>query len=156
MWKMEVPEVPGVPQAASHYSLLTKAGPFLFLAGQIAYDPLTKKVIKNIWDLPEEGRKAIETGRDHTDHREGRIMAQTWYIFNNIKTILEPQGSSIDNILRTTYYFINLDRDFAAMEHTRMLFQKNRLPASTVIEVGCLGVNDDVLIEIECTALIPD
>ena len=64
MWKMEVPEVPGVPQAASHYSLLTKAGPFLFLAGQIAYDPLTKKVIKNIWDLPEEGRKAIETGRD--------------------------------------------------------------------------------------------
>ncbi len=156
-FNMTVPQVPGVVRAASYYNQLTKAGPFLFLAGMIAYDPDTKKVIKNIWDLPEEGRKALETGRDHTDHREGRIMAQTWFIYNSWKKTLESQGSSLDNIVWANYYFIHLDRDFAPFERVRMMFIKKELsPPGTGVEVLRVGVNDDCILEMNCIGVIPN
>ena len=76
-------------EPASYYSLVTKVGPLLFVAGQIAYDPVRDIVIKGYWDLPDEEGRKLATGRTHTDEREGRIIAQSWFILSNIKKILE-------------------------------------------------------------------
>jgi enamine deaminase RidA (YjgF/YER057c/UK114 family) len=154
MFKKETPKIKSFKEAASYYSLVTKAGPFLFVAGQIAYDPERDIVIKGYRDLPDEEGRNLATGRTHTDEREGRIIAQSWFIFNNIKKILEELGSSIDNIVYTHIYMVNMDRDFAPFERVRMMFMKKDPPASTVLEVPRIGVNDDCLIEYEPIALV--
>lgn len=151
--KKEVPQIKSFKGPASYYSLATKAGPFLFVAGQIAYDPERDIVIKGYRDLPDEEGRRLATGRTHTDEREGRIIAQAWFILNNTKKILEELGSSMDNILYTHIYMVNMDRDFPAFERVRMMFIKKDPPASTVLEVPRIGVNDDCLMEFEPIAL---
>jgi len=152
--KKEVPQIKSFKGPASYYSLATKAGPFLFVAGQIAYDPERNIVIKGYRDLPDEEGRKLATGRTHTDEREGRIIAQAWFILNNTKKILEELGSSMDNILYTHIYMVNMDRDFPAFERVRMMFIKKDPPASTVLEVPRIGVNDDCLMEFEPIALV--
>jgi len=153
-WKKETPLIKSFKEPASYYSLVTKVGPLLFVAGQIAYDPERDIVIKGYRDLPDEEGRKLATGRTHTDEREGRIIAQSWFIFNNTKRILEELGSSIDNIVYTHIYMVNMDRDFPAFERVRMMFMKRDPPASTVMEVARIGVNDDCLIEYEPIAVV--
>jgi enamine deaminase RidA (YjgF/YER057c/UK114 family) len=156
IFKKETPIIKSFKEPASYYSLVTKAGPFLFLAGQIAYDPKRDIVIKGYRDLPDEEGRKLATGRTHTDEREGRIIAQSWFIFNNVKRILEELGSSIDDIIFTHIYMVHMDRDFPAFERVRMMFMKKNPPASTVMEVLRIGVNDDCLIEYEPIALVKE
>jgi len=102
--KKEVPQIRSFKGSATYFYLVTKAGPFLLVAGQIAYDPERNIVIKGYRDLPDEEGRRLATGRTHTDEREGRIISQAWFILNNTKKILEELGSSMDNILSTHIY----------------------------------------------------
>lgn len=154
MFKKEIPQIKSFKEPLSNYSLVSKAGPFLFFAGQLAYDPERKIVIKGYRDLPDEEGRNLATGRTTVDEKEGPIIAQTWFIFNNLKKMLEELGSSLDNIIHTHIYMVNLDRDFPAFERVRSMFFKKNPPASTVVEVSRIAVNDDCLIEYEPIAVI--
>lgn len=55
----------------------------------------------------------------------------------------------------THLYMVDL-RDFSAFERVRPMFFKNNPPASTVVEVSRIAVNDDCLIEIEPIALVKE
>jgi len=48
---------------------------------------------------------------------------------------------------------VNMDRDFPAFERVRMMFMKKDPPASTVVKIRRIGVNDDCLMEFEPIAL---
>ena len=139
---------------ASYYSHVCKVGDLLFVAGQTAANPGTGKVVKDLSDLPPEDAKLLSSGDMHVDARDGAIMAQTWSIYQNFKRILEANGSSLNDIVKTNIYMRNLRKDFSAFSRVRKMFIKKDPPASTVIETPALGPTDDVLIEIECIAVV--
>src|SRR5881392_3662582 len=76
--------------AAGPYNHAVRVGDFLFCAGQIPLDPANGNMVP----------------RD--------IKAQTERVLQNIKIILEDQGLSLANVIKTTVFMTNLG-DFAAM-----------------------------------------
>lgn len=140
---------------AARYTMGRRAGPLFFLAGQIAAVPETQKIVSGYQDLPQEARDLLMTGSMGTDLREGPIAAQAWFIWNNIKQILEEQGTSLDNILFVTTYILNMDW-FPSLERVRQtFFPGNSYPPGTILEVTQLGLSKDVLVEVEIVAIVP-
>ena len=145
---------------AAHYTMGRKAGPFLYLAGQIAAIPESQKIIKGYGDLPEDAASKLRTGSMNADMKEGPICAQTWFIWNNIKQMVEEAGSSLENIMFVTTYIRNMEW-FPSLARVRKMFFPGRpagieYPPGTILEVPQLGLSSDILIEIEPVVFIPE
>jgi 2-iminobutanoate/2-iminopropanoate deaminase len=84
----------------------------------------------------------------------GDVAAQIEQTFANIKTIVESQGGSMANVVKLNYYLL----DVANIQTLRAIRDKfidvNHPPASTLVQVSKL-FRDDILVEIEATAVIP-
>lgn len=141
--------------AAATYSHIIRAGPFLFVAGQIPVDTSRPgaPLIRNYDDIPVEGR-FLQVGRSTEDTRNGPIAAQTWFTYDLIRKHLEAVGSSLDSILNLVVYLQDI-RDFPTFHRVHERFFGSSPPALTVIQVGEVG-HKGTLIEIEPTALLPD
>jgi enamine deaminase RidA (YjgF/YER057c/UK114 family) len=140
---------------AARYTMGRRAGPLFYLAGQIAAIPEDQKIISGYKDLPQTARDLLMTGSMNTDFKEGAIVAQSWFIWNNIKLILEEQGTTLNNILFVTTYILNMDW-FPSLERVRQTFFPGRTyPPGTILEVTQLGLSKDILIEVEIVAVIP-
>lgn len=115
-----------LPQAVGSYSAATRVNNMIYTSGQ----------------LPINGElNTIE----HPDD----IKRQTRQSMNNIKYILEDNGSSIDQIVKTTVYLQNII-DFASFDDVYKTFFENEFPSRTAFEVGNLPMG--ALIEIEVMA----
>ena len=152
--KREVLTTPNIPPSGSHYNMVTKAGPFLFLAGITGRHPDTNKVCQGLDDLPEDVAKELSSGDRHEDAHLGPTMAQTWGVYTTMKRILEGAGSSLDNLLQATVYLTDM-KNFPAFNQVRRRFLKSP-PPSTVVEVCRLGAYSNSLVEVTVIALIPD
>jgi 2-iminobutanoate/2-iminopropanoate deaminase len=109
--------------------------------------------IKGVTILLISGTASVdENGR--TVH-EGDFRAQTWRTYRNITTLLEAEGASWKDVVRTTCYLRDIERDYAAFNEIRTEFFKqqglNPLPASTGIQA--ILCRPDLLIEIEAMAM---
>lgn len=80
---------------------------------------------------------------------ESDIKMQTKQVLDNLKNILEEANSSIDCIVKTTIFLINMD-DFDAMNEVYEQYFLNHKPARSTICVKELPKKS--LIEIECIA----
>jgi len=85
----------------------------------------------------------------------GDFRAQTKRAYRNITTLLEAEGATWKDIVRTTCYLRDIERDYAAFNEVRTQFFKeqglNPLPASTGIQaILCWP---DLLIEMEAIAI---
>lgn len=95
------------------------------------------------------------------DHGEslhiGNFEAQTWRTFNNIKGLLEAEGADWRDIVRTTCYLRDIERDYEAFNRIRKAFYDqeglNPYPASTGIQA--ILCRPELLIEIEAIAVLP-
>lgn len=95
------------------------------------------------------GTTAID---DHKIIGKGDIYAQAVFIFQKIEKALNEAGSGLKDVVRTRMYVIDISKwETAANAHA--LFFKEIKPATTMIEVSRL-IDDDLLIEIEATAII--
>lgn len=143
---------------AAHYTMGRRVGPMFYLAGQIAAIPEQQKIIQGYSDLPEDVAKQLRTGSMNVDFKEGPIVSQAWFIWNNIRLILEEQGSNLDNILFVTTYILNMDW-FPSLARVRKMFfpgaPHKTYPPGTVTEVPQLGLSKDILLEVEVVAFIP-
>jgi enamine deaminase RidA (YjgF/YER057c/UK114 family) len=144
---------------AAHYTMGRRAGPFLYLAGQIAAIPEKQKIIKGYADLPVEAANKLKTGSMNVDMKEGPIVAQTWFIWNNIKLMVEEAGSELNNIMFITTYIRNMEW-FPSLARVRKMFFPGppngiEYPPGTILEVSQLGLSNDILIEIEPVVFIP-
>lgn len=84
---------------------------------------------------------------------KGDVYAQTVFIFQKIEKVLQEAGSSMKDIIRTRMYVTDISKwEDAGRAHA--LFFKEIKPATTMVEVSKL-INDDLLIEIEVSAVIP-
>lgn len=85
----------------------------------------------------------------------GDFGAQTWRTFQNITALLEAEGATWHNIVRTTCYLRDIIRDYEKFNEIRTVFYKEQgldlLPASTGIQAHLC--RDDLLVEIEAIAI---
>ncbi len=85
----------------------------------------------------------------------GDLRAQTRRTYYNITKLLESEGATWKDIVRTTCYLRDIDRDYEAFNEERTAFYKEQqldpLPASTGIQAQLC--RPDLLIEIEAIAI---
>ena len=111
------------PKAIGPYSQAIKANGFIFMSGQIPFDPATAKII------------------------EGDIAAQTARVLENLKAIVEAAGSSLDRAVKATVFLKDMN-DFAAMNEVYGKYFVVNPPARSTIEVARLPRDSRVEIEV--------
>lgn len=110
------------PAAIGPYSQAVCGGDYAFVSGQLPIDPSTGEF----------------AGDD--------IKAQTKQSLDNIKAILESEGLSMANIVKTTVYLASI-ADFAAMNEVYATYFTDACPARAAFEVAALP--KAALVEIE-------
>ena len=95
-----------------------------------------------------------EAGR--TTH-VGDFRAQLWRTYRNISALLSAEGATWHDIVRTTCYLRDIERDYRDFNEVRTLFFSwlglDPLPASTAIQARIC--REDLLVEIEGIAVVP-
>ncbi len=121
---MVINDVPNGPKPGGPYSLgIVAEGKFLFVSGQVPYNPKTGKV------------------------ERGTVEEQTQLVLNNIKAIVETAGGKIENAVHCRVFLQPLNpQTFEQMNRVYQKFWGPNPPARTT--VGCQLLNFDV--EIEC------
>ncbi len=114
------------PKAIGPYSQAIKANGFIFLSGQIPFDPATSQII------------------------EGDVARQTARVLDNVKAIAEAAGSSLDRAVKATVFLKDMN-DFAAMNEVYGKYFSVNPPARSTVEVARLP--RDVSVEIELIVL---
>lgn len=86
---------------------------------------------------------------------KGDFRAQTRRTFTNITELLAAEGATWKDIVRTTCYMRDIDRDYEAFNEERTAFYKEQgldpLPASTGIQAKLC--RPELLVEIEAIAM---
>ena len=121
-------QTPAAPKASGPYSQAIVANGMVFCSGQVAVDPASNQLI------------------------DGDIQAQTHRALKNLEAVLRAAGSNLAHAVKVNVYLAHFS-DFTAMNEVYQGYFADPLPARSTIEAGSLPRN--VLIEIECTALIP-
>ena len=114
------------PKAIGPYSQAVKANGFLFISGQIPLDPVTGEVVY------------------------GGIEMQTRQSLSNLKGILEQEGLSFANAVKTTVFLQDMN-DFAEMNKVYSEAFPTDAPARSAVQIARLPKN--VLVEIEMIAV---
>ena len=85
----------------------------------------------------------------------GDFRARTWRTYQNLTALLESEGSSWKDVVRTTCYLRDIERDYAAFNEIRTEFFQQQgldpLPASTGIQA--ILCRPDLLVAIEAMAI---
>jgi 2-iminobutanoate/2-iminopropanoate deaminase len=85
----------------------------------------------------------------------GDLRAQVRRTFDNITGLLASEGASWHDVVRTTCYLRDIERDYKAFNEERAAFYKEQgldpLPASTGIQA--ILCRPDLLVEIEAIAM---
>jgi 2-iminobutanoate/2-iminopropanoate deaminase len=109
------------------YSQAIKAGGFVFVAGEKGIDPATGKIV------------------------EGGIQAETRRTLDNIKGILAAAGATMDDVVATSVYMVDLN-DFGAMNEVYAEYFVKNPPGRTTVGVTALPAG--AAIEITATAYV--
>jgi enamine deaminase RidA (YjgF/YER057c/UK114 family) len=109
--------------------------------------------IKGVTILLISGTASVDE-HGSTAHK-GDFRAQTWRTYENIAALLESEGASWKDVVRTTCYLRDIERDYAVFNEIRTKFFQQQgldpLPASTGIQA--ILCRPDLLIEIEAMAI---
>ena len=153
---MERSAAVGAPLA--NYLAAKRVGNLLYLSGVIAVDPAARKVVTSYSDLPFGAQTDLQTlgyvtGQMSVDIYEAPAAAQSWFVLNRIKDIVEAEGGQMKDVFKLVQYFRDL-RHYPAYNRVRDLFCPGPV-VSTVVEVSRMLPGDEVLIEVEATAYLP-
>jgi enamine deaminase RidA (YjgF/YER057c/UK114 family) len=87
---------------------------------------------------------------------EGDFRAQLWRTYHNITRLLESEGATWQDVVRTTCYIRDIERDYSEFNSVRNEFFRalglDPFPASTAIQARIC--RSDLLVEIEAVAMI--
>lgn len=113
------------PAAVGPYNHAVRVGDLLFCAGQIPINPADGNLVA------------------------GDIKAQTERVLENVKAILEDQGLSFKNVVKSTVFMVNLG-DFGAMNEVYAKYFTSDFPARSTVQVSALPKG--AIVEIEVVA----
>ena len=109
---------------------IAASGQLVFAAGQIPLDPKTGEIVG-----------------------ANDVAQQTEQVMTNLVAVLAAAGAKPHDIVKTTVFLANMN-DFAAMNQVyARYFDEASAPARACVEVSRLP--KDVLVEIECIAVVP-
>jgi len=117
----------GAPQAIGPYSQAVSAGPWLFCSGQIGLDPTTGELIT------------------------GGVESETTRVLENLHAVLTAAGATLDGVVRTTIYLVDLG-DFARVNEIYARYFRTPFPARATVGVAALPRGARV--EIDAIAII--
>lgn len=95
------------------------------------------------------GQVAVDSNMDVVG--AGDFDAQAVQVLENIQTILEANGSKLDNIIKVTIYLTDIAH-LSSIVELRAKYFTPPYPASTMIEVSALAF-PELMIEIEAIAV---
>jgi 2-iminobutanoate/2-iminopropanoate deaminase len=101
------------PFQGAPYSQGIMAGDLIFVSGQLGIDPALGQVV------------------------EGGISAQTEQVMKNLAAILAAAGASLDDVVMTSIFLIDL-QDFQAMNEVYASHLSEPYPARATVEIGAL------------------
>jgi 2-iminobutanoate/2-iminopropanoate deaminase len=113
------------PKAIGPYSQAVVHNGLAYLSGQIPLDPATGQLV------------------------QGDIAVQTERVLENMRAVLEAAGSSLEKVLKTTVFLLEMSdfsrfnevyaRYFPANPPARSTVQAARLPRDVAIEIDCIA-----------------
>ena len=115
------------PKAVGPYSVAASAGDLLFVSGQIPMVPSTGE-IKTEASFAVQARQCLE----------------------NLKTVLEGCGSSLEKVVKCTVFITDMGK-FSELNEVYSEYFRTDPPARAVVEVA--GLPKGVNVEIEAIAL---
>jgi 2-iminobutanoate/2-iminopropanoate deaminase len=124
--KREIIKTEKAPAAIGPYSQAVKAGGFLFTSGILPLDPATGSLV------------------------EGGIEKETIQTFENLKSIFEQAGSSLENIVSATVYITDM-KDFEKMNKIYSSYFSGSFPSRATVEVSRLAKG--ACVEIQATGI---
>lgn len=106
------------------------SGKMLFVAGQICLDAATGELVGST------------------------VADQTKKVLQNLAAVVKAGGAELSDVVKTSVFLKDMD-DFAAMNEVyAQYFEGEAAPARACVEVARLP--KDVLVEIECIAMVPE
>jgi 2-iminobutanoate/2-iminopropanoate deaminase len=121
--------VPGMAEPISHFAHVVRAGRMVFVSGCVASD----------------GQGRTVGGMDP--------VAQARQVHENLKKCLAAAGATFADVCKVTVFVRNMAHREAINTVRKEYFGASR-PASTLVEISRF-VRDDLLLEIEATAVLP-
>ena len=142
-------------QPLANYLAAKRVGNTLYLSGVIAVDPASRRVVSSYADLPQTALAPLKglgyaTGQMSVDVFEAPAVAQSWFVLNRIRDIVQAEGGHMKDVFKLVQYFRDL-RHYPAYNRVRGLFCPEPV-VSTVVEISRVLPSDEVLIEVEATA----
>jgi 2-iminobutanoate/2-iminopropanoate deaminase len=101
------------PQAIGPYSQAVRVGSWLFLSGQIGLDPGSGELVA------------------------GGVVAEAKRALENLCEVLAAAGASLDDVVRTTIYLVDLS-DFSRVNEVYAGFFRAPYPARATVGVAAL------------------
>jgi len=117
------------PAAVGPYSQAVRVGSTIYCAGQIPLDPKSGQIVSQ------------------------DISAQTFRVLDNITAVLNAEGLSFQNIVKTTIFLTDL-ADFQTVNEIYASYFKHAPPARSTVQVPALPKGARV--EIEAIAVTDD
>jgi 2-iminobutanoate/2-iminopropanoate deaminase len=118
-----VPPISSGPAPVGPYSIAAEANGFVFLSGQVAFDPATG------------------------DRVDSDVGAETTQVMTNIGAILGDVGLGYDDIVKTSIFVADIN-DFATVNAAYGQFFPGEAPARSTFQVGALPLGFKVEIEV--------
>ncbi len=118
----EIITTENAPQAIGPYSQAVKAGDLMFISGQIPLNPSTGDLVS------------------------GSIEDEANQVLNNLKSICEAAGHSLEDVVKITIFLTDLSNFAVVNEVMKQHFQEP-YPARATIEVSGLPLGVNVEIE---------
>lgn len=115
--------VPDAPPPKGPYSPALRAGPFVYVSGQVPRDPASGELVGN------------------------EIATQTRQVLSNVQRLLEQAGASLKDVISVTVYLTDVD-NWAAMNEVYKEFFSPPYPTRTAVGAELR----DILVEISAVA----
>ncbi|MBW7881317.1 MAG: RidA family protein [Caldilineaceae bacterium] len=118
----------GVIPVAPYSQAIVAQGRTIYVSGQASFDPETNQF------------------------QPGSFREQAERTFRNIEILLKAAGAGWQNVVKVNIYLANI-LDFAELNEVYRQFLTEPYPARTTVQAGLIG---QMLIEIDCIAVLPD
>ncbi|MEB3229270.1 MAG: RidA family protein [Synechocystis sp.] len=126
---MKIIQTSQAPAPVGPYNQAIAANGFLFVAGQIALDPQTMTIVAE------------------------DVQGQTTQVMKNLEAILKEAGCEWKHIVKTTVFLSDMNNFATVNAIYAQYFDEAIAPARACVEVSRLP--KDVLVEIDCVAVLP-
>ncbi|MDH7568727.1 MAG: Rid family detoxifying hydrolase [Armatimonadota bacterium] len=116
------------PHPSVPISGAVRVGEVVYVSGQVGYLPGTSDIVP------------------------GGVAAQTRQALENMRAVLEAAGSSLSQVVKTTVFLTDVQRDFATMNQVYAEVFGDHRPARSTVGVAALA-RPGLEVEIECVAV---